>query len=164
MFSFNKWFQSTQPLERATPLLSEVAQVGDVRVKQGGTTSPRLRQCGHVQQRICLSPTSGSREELSQPVNMRAQQADHLQRGACRGQHQLHPGHCQQVLMGECFPLDVQHPMEANKDLVAENTGGEVLTNLPTETTRHISTVLAKCTPWCNNSFRQIFNTMEQRR
>ena len=36
MFSFNKWFQSTQPLERATPPLSEVAQVGDVRVKQGG--------------------------------------------------------------------------------------------------------------------------------
>ena len=122
------------------------------------TTSPRLRQRGHIQQRICLSPTTGSREELSQPVNMRAQQADHhLQRGACRGQHQLHPGHCQRVLMGECFPLDVQHPMEANKDLVAENTGGEVLANLPTETTRHISTVLANMHPMVQQQFQTDF-------
>ena len=56
------------------------------------------------------------------------QQTGRLQREAHPGQHQLRASDCQQVLLAEWFPLDLQHPTEANRDPNARGQQDEMLT------------------------------------
>ena len=59
------------------------------------------------------------------------QQTGRLQREAHPGQHELCASHCQQVLLGEWFSLDLQHPIEANRDLNARGQQDEVPSAVP---------------------------------